>query len=106
MTIDDETVFTGHIDPAEPRVKYLSPCFDRAEAEQVANWINQGNDHALEQGFELTVAYWLGDVLRVVESAGTTWEIEHNHEPDKDGRYAIGAGWAWTEVTETDTRHA
>ncbi|MFB6726828.1 hypothetical protein ACFCV3_42055 [Kribbella sp. NPDC056345] len=89
VTLDGKAFFQGHYDPVKRWNGNLCPSFDRAEAEQVAEWMNYEGARGPKD-----LCTWDGDTF-VYDNPDSSDDPER-FEPDESGHYAIGAGsWYW-----------
>ncbi len=97
VTLDGMTPVQGYYHPAVRWNGWLCPSFDRAAAEEVAEWINFDSADGPDP-----VCWWEGDVLAIRNISYPDEEPER-YEPDAESRYAIGAfWWCWWAADEDD----
>jgi hypothetical protein len=105
----DVVCHTGTVNPIRWNGFIADPRFDRVEAEDIVQYINESNaqNRTPDGGIpvEGTFFTWAGDLLIRFEWDGNTFgDAEPKYErsliePDANGRYAIGAySWVWYEA--------
>lgn len=93
VTIDYETTFDAWTDRSVRWNGWVTPAFDRAEADKVIAAMTADTE---DFGCRFR---WDGDTLFMAESDGAEWYDEEQVGPDANGRYPIGAwNWTWAEA--------
>lgn len=97
-----EDVFDGWHDPGSRWNGFATPSFERAQAERVIAWVARSYADYDPENVPTTFA-WDSDVLVQSDHEyddGTSDEHIQRIEPDRHGRYPIGAySWTWQEIT-------
>ncbi len=71
--------------------KYVVPRFTRQVAEQVVAWTNL----IAERDHRAPICTWTDDGYVLLFTAAKEFEPSEVIQPDSDGLYELGFGWAW-----------
>lgn len=89
VTTDGDTLFeAARIEPAAHWSTFPAAWFDRATAEQIAEWCNTSDLDLVDD--DRVFMHFEADTL-IVRDHGEDSTVT----PDSDGLYKVGDGWAW-----------